>query len=274
MVSRREQLGTADHQLEGTDDGTGKPSGRGRRPKKVDEKDVGKSKGNTGMKRPAAAKTTRASKAKPVDDKPKAKGDNKETAGSAPEPKQKPKRNPKKAKDSKQSEEAMNAADEKGETNEESKITPPKKEATKRKRKEQNEVKDDTKHGKTEKDAKTGKGDDKDIKGAKVKEAKVSRTWAGRWIPADPVGLAKMTAIRQVFDLCLSKKFRSPSTMASPFFMVCSKAFKSKGLDNAEATSQQLIAAAELEVRPFLALESVRPLAIIRSNFCFGVSRG
>lgn len=113
------------------------------------------------------------------------------------------------------------------------------------------------KRSRKEKDNKGGES--ADGVGAKAVDDKAdNKTWAGRWIPTDKLGLAKMTAIRQVFEGFLAKKLRTPSSFASPFCSQCNRAFKNKGLDNAESTHQQFIAAAELEVEPFLQHEFVR----------------
>ena len=245
MVTRREQLGTAEHQLEDCD-GDEKPeaSGRRRRAKVVPGNEEGKEE-NKGkkprtrmMKRPASAKTPGA-----------AKLTQEKSGESAPaEPKAKNTAKPKKAKEDKQ---------QKGEK----KMPEPKTE--KRPRHRTNEKKKElTGENKGKKQDLTGE-EPKDVNGdggtcPVAKVPKVSKTWAGRWIPSDPVALAIMTSIRTVFDTSLKQKFSSPSTVASSFYSQCIKSYKAKGLDNAQSTSQQLVAAAELEVEPFLKLESIR----------------
>jgi hypothetical protein len=89
-------------------------------------------------------------------------------------------------------------------------------------------------------------------------ENKTSKTWAGRWIPTEANALAKFNAIRHVFDQCLSKKFRSPSSFQPPWFKQCSNAFKYKNLDKGSCKQEDLIAAAELEVEKFMSLDFVR----------------
>ena len=89
-------------------------------------------------------------------------------------------------------------------------------------------------------------------------ENKTSKTWAGRWIPTEANALAKFNAIRHVFDQCLSKKIRSPSSFQPPWFKQCSNAFKYKNLDKGSCKQEDLIAAAELEVEKFLSLDFVR----------------
>jgi hypothetical protein len=245
MVTRREQLGTAEHQLEGRD-GDGKPetSGRRRRGKKVpgneEDKEENKEKKTRTrmMKRPASAKTSGA-----------AKLTQEKSAESAPaNPKTKNTAKPKKAKEDRK---------QKGEKE----MSEPKTEKRPRqgtnKKKELTEEDNGKKEELTGEEPKVANGDG-DGTGPVAKAPKVSRTWAGRWIPSDPVALAMMTSIRTVFDTFLKMKFRTPSTLASPFYSQCIKSYKAKGLDNAQSTSQQLVAAAELEVEPFLKLESIR----------------
>ena len=128
---------------------------------------------------------------------------------------------------------------------------------TNKKKKELTEEDNGKKEELTGEEPKVANGDGNGT-GPVAKAPKVSRTWAGRWIPSDPVALAMMTSIRTVFDTFLKMKFRTPSTLASPFYSQCIKSYKAKGLDNAQSTSQQLVAAAELEVEPFLKLESIR----------------
>ena len=89
-------------------------------------------------------------------------------------------------------------------------------------------------------------------------ENKTSKTWAGRWIPTEANALAKFNAIRHVFDQCLSKKIRSPSSFQPPWFKQCSNAFKYKNLDKGSCKQEDLIAAAELEVEKFLSLDFAR----------------
>ena len=250
MVTRREQLGTLDHQREDHDDEKPETSGRRRRSKKAQGNGEGKEENKDNktrsrlMKRPASAKTSRANKSP-----------QERSAESAPvQPKAKKATKPKKA--------AMTDKEQKDE-----KETPePKTEkrprpGTNQKKKEDNGEKKES----TTKEPKDVNGEG-DGSGPAAKVPKVSRTWAGRWIPSDPVALGMMTSIRTVFDSLLKHKFNSPSTLASPFYSQCIKSYKAKGLDNAQSTSEQLVAAAELEVEPFLQLESIRTWTGL---FCF-----
>ena len=42
-------------------------------------------------------------------------------------------------------------------------------------------------------------------------------TWAGRWVPSDPIQYAKMCAIKQTFESLVASKVRSQSSLQSPF---------------------------------------------------------
>ena len=149
--------------------------------------------------------------------------------------------------------------------------------AVKTKEKEKKTVKtksdktDDT--GKGTKRPKSDKDDkDKQVKKPRTAEPKVeakakkneekrieTATWAGRWVPSDPGQHTRMAAIKAVFDQFVGPKVRSQSTLASPFFKVCTGAFKTQGLT--ESTSyDDFVASAELEVEGFMKLECVRCL--------------
>ena len=190
MVTRREQFGTAEHQLEGRDgDGKAETSGRRRRGKKVpgneEDKEENKEKKTRTrmMKRPASAKTSGA-----------AKLTQEKSAESAPaNPKTKKAAKPKKAKEDRK---------QKGEKE----MSEPKTE--KRPRQGTNKKKKEL----PEEEPKVANGDGNGT-GPVAKAPKVSRTWAGRWIPSEPVALAMMTSIRTVCDTFLKMKFRTPSTL-------------------------------------------------------------
>ena len=236
MVTRREQLGTADHQREGDADKAPEVKDT-KNPRVKDTKNP-----RACMKRPASKVETGGS-AKAKKDKGKDKEKNTEKKKTSA---------PKKAKDTDQSadnrETAKTSSKKKPKDNKDDKDS--KEEGTVKKRKGVKAV---------DKANETKNPEPKEPKDAiPPSEAKVAKTWAGRWIPTDPVQLAKFTAIRQVFENCLSKKLKSPSTLASSFFMLCNKAFKAKGLDNAGSTAQQMVEAAELEVENFLKMQSVR----------------
>ena len=246
MVTRREQRGTAEHQLSEADAvpsatagrrGKGKGKGKGNSEKtEKTEDDSQKPKRGKGLKRPAAAKAKveKTSETKPAGNKKAKKADkDQETAGTD------------QAKEDK-------TVEKEGK----------KQEKKRRSKKDAEEV---------------AKGDQKNVETKKTKSqgskveppaasppddvpeppAKVSRTWAGRWIPTDPFLLCKMNAIRQVYDSCVAKKIKSQSTFQNPFFVLCGKTFKSRGIDKPETTFEQFVAAAELEVEGFLKQESV-----------------
>ena len=89
-------------------------------------------------------------------------------------------------------------------------------------------------------------------------------TWAGRWVPSDPIQYAKMCAIKQTFESMVASKVRSQSTLQSPFYKACIAAFKSQRLN--DCGYEQFLAAAEHEVPSFLQQEDVRHLAFLFSN--------
>lgn len=86
-------------------------------------------------------------------------------------------------------------------------------------------------------------------------------TWAGRWVPTDPILHCRMAAIKKAFDEFVAPKVSSPSSLASPFVKVCGAAFRSKGLGDA-STFEDYVAEAELQVSGFLESDDVRCLAL------------
>lgn len=119
----------------------------------------------------------------------------------------------------------------------------------------------------TKKKKNTEKNKGKDGKG-KTKETieeevgsnlKQVRSWASRWIPTeDGLPLRKMTAVRQVFETFLQPKLVGQSTLQSPFFKLCSQAFRAQGIDHEGISVEQLVACAELQVEVFLKEDAVR----------------
>ena len=90
-------------------------------------------------------------------------------------------------------------------------------------------------------------------------EAKVPRTWGGRWIPQeDSSSQRKMLAIKGVWELCLQHKLVSQSSLQSPFYKLCNNAFRSANIDSDSTTMEQFKAVAELQVEVFLQGEAVR----------------
>ncbi len=119
--------------------------------------------------------------------------------------------------------------------------------------------------GKTDKETavkkpKTGeteKGNDTETGGKR-------KTWASRWVPTCPIALKKFDSIRKVFEECCASKLRSQSTMQSPFFTQCTKAFASQNISD-DAPMEDFIACAELQVDGFLASDAARCSAF---NLC------
>ena len=92
-----------------------------------------------------------------------------------------------------------------------------------------------------------------------------AKTWAGRWIPEDPVGLSKYRAIRKVFEEALASKLKRQSAMQSPFYKLCGQAFREAKLVDGHAKYEDYVAVAELQVEPFLQDESVRACAPVNT---------
>ena len=67
-----------------------------------------------------------------------------------------------------------------------------------------------------------------------------------------------MTAVKQVFETFLQPKLLSQSTLQSPFFKLCSTAFRSQGIDHEGTPVDQFVACAELQVELFLKEDGVR----------------
>lgn len=83
-------------------------------------------------------------------------------------------------------------------------------------------------------------------------EAKKARTWGGRWIPLeDGVALRKMKAVMQVWETALQNKFRSQSSLQSPFFKMCNNAFRAAEIDNDDTPMEKFVEVAEHQVVPF-----------------------
>ena len=108
-------------------------------------------------------------------------------------------------------------------------------------------------------------GEDAEAPAAPAK--KTPATWAGRWLPTDPIAMKKFDAIRKVFNEACAPKIRSQSTLQSPFFMQCSKAFKSQEIAD-DAAIEEFIACAELQVDSFMKTERVRHLENLKLQRC------
>ena len=100
-----------------------------------------------------------------------------------------------------------------------------------------------------------GKGENDEQNLGKPKKVK---TWAGRWIPTDAHQYIRMMAIKEVFDTHISKKVRTASSLQSPFFTHCTRAFKSKDMELEHTTHEEWVAAAEIEVDSFLQTDAAR----------------
>ena len=237
MVTRREQLGTDDHQLE-QDKGRGRAQNRGR------GRGRGRGKRN----------------GKEVDEK----------EGEADETNAKPRKNEKKQKDE---------TTEKTETDEGDKIgtgkAPRRVVKAKAKAKDKNAkpktkavalkrpAKSAARPSKSAKISESDKPKDKPQEQAPPPAPKGSRTWGGRWIPEDESSAAwrKMQAIKRVFEKCIADKVTRQSSLQPPFYKFCAAAFREHAVDNIEASMDQLVAVAELQVSPFLGGEIARSLS-------------
>ena len=227
MVTRREQLGTSEAHLAEVGavppkKRNGKGNGKGRSKKGEDKKDDKTPR----MKRPAASSGSKVAESP----KPKVKAEKKKKG-------EKDKADDKTKQDRKETEQE-------------------KKKKNTRTQKAQEKV-DQGKDGKKKRKSEQVKDGEATAPDVPAPAGKVSKTWAGRWIPTDPFLLCKMSAIRQVYDSCVAKKIRSQSTFQNPFFVTCSRAFKKSDIDKSETTFEQFVAVAELEVEGFLKLESV-----------------
>lgn len=94
-------------------------------------------------------------------------------------------------------------------------------------------------------------------KGKGKEPAGKRKTWASRWVPTCPIALKKFESIRKVFEECCAPKLRSQSTLQSPFFMQCTKAFASQNISD-DAPMEDFIACAELQVDAFMASDPAR----------------
>jgi len=82
-----------------------------------------------------------------------------------------------------------------------------------------------------------------------------NKTWAGRWVPTDPVALSKFESIKTVFYEKIAPKVKAPSTLQNAFFKLVNNAFKSL---SPEARKKDYLACARKNVEKFLADEFVR----------------
>lgn len=111
---------------------------------------------------------------------------------------------------------------------------------------------------------KTQKDDPETAEPAKKGEGKAGRkaaTWASRWLPTCPIARKKFDAIRKVYEECCAHKLRSQSTLQSPFFMQCSKAFVAQEISD-DAPAEDFVACAELQDDAFVATDAARNSAL------------
>ena len=229
MVTRREQLGTDDHQLQAQGK---KPSSRGRGKTRDDDDDAHDPENHDGNQNEGDAE--------PEDGEVCPKTDNAKTKPKAKRKPRTPKTDAKTPKTPTKRMKRPAAAPSK-----------PKKPATKKSQ--------ETEEGKGDHDKKTvkgrkGKGEkrpaEKDVEAGGEKKA---RTWGGRWIPEeDGPAKRKMMAIKGVWELFLQSKFNSQSSLQPAFFKLCNQAFRTQDIDKEETTVEQYTAAAEVQVEPFL----------------------
>ena len=108
---------------------------------------------------------------------------------------------------------------------------------------------------------------EKDDKGKDNLDKPKSKTWAGRWIPTDAHQYVRMMAIKQVFESRISTKVRTASSLQSPFFTHCMRAFKNKDMELTTTVHDEWVDAAELEVAAFLQSDSARALMCLTNLF-------
>ena len=217
MVTRREQLGTDDHQLQAKGK---KPSSRGRGKTRDDDDDAHDPENHDGNQSEGDAK--------PEDGEVGPKTNN-------AKPKPKPKRKPRTPKTPPKRMRRPAAAPSKS------------KKPAGKKSQETEEGKGD--HDKKGKGGKRPAAKDVEAEG----EKKEADTWGGRWIPEEEgPAKRKMIAIKGVWELFLQSKFHSQSSLQPAFFKLCNQAFRTQDIDKAETTVEQYTAAAEIQVEPFL----------------------
>ena len=265
MVTRREQLGTEDHQLppghskeergRGRGHGRGGGRGRGRGRAKKNAKDDQDETGETRDKDDDKDDGKDAEiKDKNTEIKPAV-----EENTSPPEPKKRRTRKHQQPQEIEPKEEKQSKAADKPsckrpaakkkkieDTKPAAQAPQPKKAKTKK-----TEVKDQT----------ASPSDQVEEETSKAPEKSAPRTWGGRWIPTDEHAHRRFVAIKEVYDKLVAEKVNSPSTLQSPWFTLCVKSFKTKDMKLETTTHEQYVAAAELEVKAFFKLPVVSILA-------------
>ena len=97
-------------------------------------------------------------------------------------------------------------------------------------------------------------------------EKSAPATWGGRWIPTEEPNLSRFRAIQVTFNELISPRVRCQSSLQSPFFKLCNGAFKTL---NANATYDDHIACAQLQVEKFLGDDAVSIFFRIYDCYCF-----
>ena len=266
-MTRREQLGTEDHQLQekpkdlkGTKP-SGKGSGRGRgrgrgRGKPANEKEVENEGGDSGDM--VKGNDTMQDDGSVKDDPMDAEGDkisNAEGGGQEKHEKPKRRRGLKRPASKTEKEDEM--------------VKKPQSTAkaeAKAKAKARAKAKAKTSKAKDTKMDETGSSPATSPPVLDPKYQIESATWAGRWVPSDPLQHLRMAAIKKAFDEHIAPKVRRQSAFQSAFFKACNDSFKEKGMDE-NTPFDDLVSAAEEKVENFLQQESVRYLSLLKSPF-------
>ena len=248
LVTRREQLGTDDKSLEEKakqeqreqEEAKQQAQLEQEKAKKRKGKGKGKEKGK-GMKKPASAKGRASKKVPPKTDK-----ETKE----------------KEIETDKETKTKEIETDKETKTKE---IASSK--APKRTSKPEQKTNTAEKPAKTTKKMKDGEDEAKDDG---VAPKRGTATWAGRWVPSDPVAKMKFDAIRKVYEECCAGKLKSQSMLATHFYTACNKAFVLQEVGD-DAPMEKFIEIAELEVDGFMSSDRVRNLAFARVSLIMRV---
>eukprot|EP00435_Cladocopium_sp_Y103_P044888 s682_g12.t1 len=137
----------------------------------------------------------------------------------------------------------------------------------KEKEKDETEEKEMTANPKTRKTAKKDnqeantEGGNGAEEGATTASKKQPATWAGRWIPQKEDAKVPFFAIKKVYEKFCAPKLHSQSTLASPFFAQCMKAFATEKIPDG-APEEDYLQAAELQAHIFLKTDRARYLAL------------
>ena len=135
---------------------------------------------------------------------------------------------------------------------------------TKGKGKEEDKDKTPKATKKDSKEVNTEEGDGAEEGGPTASQKKHPATWAGRWIPQKEDAKTPFFAIKKVYEKFCAPKLKSQSTLASPFFAQCMKAFAAEKIPDG-APEEDYLALAELQAQIFLKTDRARYLAL---NVC------